>query len=277
MRFGLALAVILAGCYAPQPHAGAPCPDGVCPTGLVCSPATMTCETTAIDARLADSITRDAAIDARVDARPIDGPPPNQPVLRQQKTNYLNTNTQLSVTLDNAPVSGNVLIFVGATVSGGVTITGGGIATWTVAGSSTVNANEEIYYGVTDGSSSTITISRNDTASPIWMNVSEWSGLATSSLLDDSAAKDGTTSPATAGSVTTVAPALLIFGAAEFQPSTFGTPAPGTWTALTQIDGTSVKQNAYYRIEPTPGTYAPSMTETEHEWDAAIAALHYVP
>jgi hypothetical protein len=56
MRGALA-ACLVAGCYSPQPHAGAPCPNGVCPTGLVCSPATMTCETSAttIDAPMIDA------------------------------------------------------------------------------------------------------------------------------------------------------------------------------------------------------------------------------
>jgi hypothetical protein len=273
MRYGLALGVILAGCYAPQPHAGAPCPDGVCPTGLVCSPATMTCETHAIDAGSRDT---SSDIDAMADAR-TDAPPPNPPALRQQKTGYLNASTLLSVTLDTAPVAGNVLVMVGSTVSGPITISGGGIATWSLASQSLVNANAEIYFGVTDGSSSTITISRNDTASPIFMNVSEWTGLATTSLLDDAAANDGTISPASAGSVTTVAPALLVFGAAEFQSGSFGTPAPGTWTALTPVNGLSVIQSVWYRLEPTPGTYTPTVSETEHEWDAALAAFHYVP
>jgi len=40
---------MLAGCYAPRPPAGAHCADGVCPSGLVCSPATQTCELTATD------------------------------------------------------------------------------------------------------------------------------------------------------------------------------------------------------------------------------------
>jgi hypothetical protein len=276
MRLGLALGVILAGCYAPQPHAGAPCPDDICPTGLVCSPATMTCETTAIDAGARDTSSDvDARIDAALDAR-TDAPPPNTPVLRQQKTAYLNANTQLSLTLDMAPVTGNVLIMVGSTVSGPITISGGG-ATWSLASQSLVNANSEIYFGITNGASSTITISRNDTASPIFMHVGEWSGLATSSLLDDAVANDGTTSPASAGSVTTVAPALLVFGAAEFQSGSFGVPTPGTWTALTPVNGSSVIQNAWYRLEPTPGTYTPTVTETEHEWDAALAAFHYVP
>jgi hypothetical protein len=42
----LLAAAALAACYAPAPPSGAPCNDGVCPTGLVCSPATRTCETT---------------------------------------------------------------------------------------------------------------------------------------------------------------------------------------------------------------------------------------
>ena len=65
---GVVVAALLAGCYSPQPHAGAPCPDGYCPTGLVCSPATMTCETSATP--ISDApIMIDAAVDAFV---PID-------------------------------------------------------------------------------------------------------------------------------------------------------------------------------------------------------------
>jgi hypothetical protein len=56
--------VLLAGCYAPAPPAGAPCNDGdTCPAPLVCSPATHTCERTAVTA------------DAAIDTRAIDGPP----------------------------------------------------------------------------------------------------------------------------------------------------------------------------------------------------------
>ena len=60
---------MLGACYAPHPQAGAPCPDGVCPTGRVCSPATRTCEVTAenADARVADA-PPDIAEDANVDA-----------------------------------------------------------------------------------------------------------------------------------------------------------------------------------------------------------------
>jgi hypothetical protein len=40
----------LAACYSPRPSTGAPCPDGVCPAGLICASATQTCELTDLDA-----------------------------------------------------------------------------------------------------------------------------------------------------------------------------------------------------------------------------------
>lgn len=55
----LAAFVSLAGCYDPAPQAGSPCADGGrCPSGLVCSPATQTCEREAqptVDAPSADA------------------------------------------------------------------------------------------------------------------------------------------------------------------------------------------------------------------------------
>lgn len=48
----LAGLLVVSGCFSPSPPAGTPCPNGVCPTGLVCSPASMTCETTAVDASI---------------------------------------------------------------------------------------------------------------------------------------------------------------------------------------------------------------------------------
>ena len=41
---------LLAACYAPHLGTGSPCSEGPCPTNLVCSPATQTCELVAVDA-----------------------------------------------------------------------------------------------------------------------------------------------------------------------------------------------------------------------------------
>ena len=46
----LLIAGLLAGCFDPHPQAGTACPTGACPSPLVCSPATRTCEREATDA-----------------------------------------------------------------------------------------------------------------------------------------------------------------------------------------------------------------------------------
>ncbi|HEV7556114.1 MAG TPA: hypothetical protein VGO00_11690, partial [Kofleriaceae bacterium] len=43
------LLVLVAACYAPTAQSGSPCDPGPCPSGLICSPATHTCEVTAVD------------------------------------------------------------------------------------------------------------------------------------------------------------------------------------------------------------------------------------
>lgn len=69
---GVVAACLLFGCYSPHPQAGAPCPDGVCPTGLVCSPLTQTCETTATSRPDAYDMVLDGPADAPGDGvRPL--------------------------------------------------------------------------------------------------------------------------------------------------------------------------------------------------------------
>ena len=79
----LAAVSLLAGCYSPSPHAGAPCTgNGPCPSGLVCSPASHTCEREAVD----------AAVDAGPDAFVfIDGAP--NPFMYMRRLTIQNTST----------------------------------------------------------------------------------------------------------------------------------------------------------------------------------------
>ena len=70
---GTAFAALLAGCYSPTLPTGAPCTNGVCPRGLVCSPATTTCELAAVDRDAAIDVALDMAFDAPADAA-IDAP-----------------------------------------------------------------------------------------------------------------------------------------------------------------------------------------------------------
>lgn len=266
--------VLLAGCFSPHPQPGAPCADGTCPEGLVCSPASQTCELRANDAAVDDG-TADAEPDARIDA-PIDAPPATAELV-QQNVGYAATGNQLPILLANLPAAGNVLVFVGGCPSARLDSVAGGGATWVRGTYSDVHMNVEAWYGITDGTSATVTASLAGCSGPFWGAVTEWSGLAAAPG-DIATSADGVMSPADPGPLTTThASDLLIFAVTDPGPNLFGMPAPGTWTALQNPIGLFVKQASWYRIVSTTGTYDVQVSETAHQWDAVMIALKIAP
>lgn len=271
--------VVFVGCYAPSAQPGAKCADNkMCPEGLVCSPATGTCEVSATpqDGAVGDD---GMMLDGQIaDAAP-DGPPP-MATLVQQATNQVGAAAMLQVTLPAVPVSGHVLVMIGGTPSGSLdSVTGGG-ATWTRAASSVENTNVETWFGVTDGSSAVVTLARANNFSPMWGLVIEWSGLATTQTLDQAALDNALSNTVSAGSITTThAYDLLVFDATAAAGASFGMPTPGTWTALPNVlAGLSVLQVAWYRVETATGTFAPQVTKTGGgAWDANLVALRIAP
>jgi hypothetical protein len=231
----------------------------------------MTCELHAVDAAV--DTASDAAIDAPIDSAPRDASMLD-PTLVQQGVNYADMATSLSVTLPNLPASGDVLVMIGGDPHLALdSVTGGGVMTWTRAAGSFDNANIELWYGVTNGSNATVTINCASNTLSMGLSVSEWSGLATTNVLDKARATSGLTSPASAGMIATAnAHDLLLFGVANDSPNTFGNPAPGTWLPLTPVTG-NIVQSEWYRVVNATGTYAPAVSETAHAWDAALAAL----
>jgi hypothetical protein len=205
---------------------------------------------------------------------PADGTPG---LYVQQKIGAGN-GTTLTVTLDHAPTNGNVLVIVGADTSNVLTgVTGGG-ATWQHAVQRPGSQNIEIWYGRTDGSSSTVTTSTS-ASGETWMSLSEWSGLSTTSLYEASHAASGTGGLANAGALSTVdAPVLLIFGVAA--RTAIGTNimdvAPGTWTALDSIEAGTITQSEWYRVATMPGPFLPQTMVTS-TWDSGIAAFRVGP
>ena len=206
--------------------------------------------------------------------------------LVQQVTGSSDPATTLEATLPAPPTSGHVLVMVGAAETAVLaSVSGGGVTTWKVAARSNRYQNVEIWYGVTDGSSSTVTIkcvtSCTTTQGPMWMSLGEWSGLATTSLFETGNAANGTASAAlpgvaNAGAITTIdAPDLLIFGVVDH--GTISTQVTGgQWTALEPISLGSVAQSAWYQIVSTTGQFAAETAVTSN-WDAAIAAFRIAP
>jgi hypothetical protein len=279
----LVVAVVCAGCYAPHPQAGSPCMTGVCPEGLVCSPATATCEVTAVP------VPHDAApdgtpvVDGRLgdaapplpDATPVDAAP-TVPVLVQQITAHIDTGATVSAALPNPTQAGDVLMMIGGNPQGGlISVTGGGVASWTRLARSTANVNIEIWIGVTAGSSDSVVIALPGANAPNTLWLGEWSGLTTT--LDGMATGNGTTSPAHTPTLGLAnARELVVFAVADGQGNAFGTPAPGAWTAAMPVNSTFVNQAEWYAIV-NGGAVGPAVSETASNWDAALVALRIAP
>ena len=217
----------------------------------------------------------DALSDALSDAFVSQGPA----LVQQATASAPNTNAPVAAMLSSPPISGHLLVMVGAAEHGGLsTVTGGGVPTWTRATRSVTNSNVEIWYGVTDGSSATVAITFPAFTLPIWMAVSEWSGMASANVLDGARSTAGTTSPASAGALaTTHAHDLLIFAVTDNTPNTFGAPTQGAWTAMTGVTAAPLVQATWYREVAATGSYNPTVTETGHGWDAAAAAFRVAP
>src|SRR2546428_5907875 len=190
--------------------------------------------------------------------------------------------SSLTVTLPASTTVGNVLIMVGANWCTGINSpTGGGVTTWQRAAYSTSNTNLEIWYGPVDTASATgVTATVTACTGGMWMNLTEWSGLSVA--VDTAAARSGTTSPASALAITTTnANDLLVFGVADSSGNTYGSPTlgntPGPWTAMTAITTPAAQASWYQNLSATATNVQPTVTETQHAWDAAIAAFKACP
>ena len=211
------------------------------------------------------------------DTRTADAPPSTASLVQTANATSAQAG-QLSATFSALPASGDLLVMVGAYPGSSLVSTSGGGATWTRAAISAMNANIELWYGVTDGTSSTITITSNDPTNEIRMSISEWTGLATTNAVDQAIATFGTNSPASAGGFTTGTTVdLVIFAASDREPNTFGAPTGASWTELDTATDTTYTETAWWTLAPPITTLAPDVTETFHHWEALLVAFRLAP
>ncbi len=196
-------------------------------------------------------------------------------VVQQAVASADNTNSTVTATLPARPAAGDLLVMIGGNSRGGLTsVSGGGVSNWTRATRSLTNVNIELWYGISDGTSAAIAIACPASNDPIWELVTEWSGAASVSVLDAASSAAGTSSPASAGDTPVTTGELALFAVADLTPTTFGTPAPVSWTALMPASTSTTTQQAWYAVAASTGTLAPTVSETAHSWDAAIASFH---
>jgi hypothetical protein len=193
--------------------------------------------------------------------------------------------TSVTPTLSTGITAGDALILVigdqssnSAIVS---SVSGGGV-TWAKATStgSTTNGDAEIWYGLNSSGTSgstVITVTVSGSTNVQIADVSEWSGVATSSALDKSAHANGSSASISAGSVTPSQSGELIVSDAylAYLNSSTVTPTNG-FTSLTELPG----QTGYYRGygaylgDATATSISTTWTEPgSGSWSAAIASF----
>ena len=262
----LAFAVV-AGCYSPTPPAGAPCSlDGQCPTGLQCSPASMTCELHAVDAPRSPDDAPAIQSDARaIDARPIDAPRVPWTLVQSGATS--------GSTISIQPTTAGDLIVVAVQVDGGATVTSitdsAGAGYTPASGARGTDDNDdvsiEIWYasGALAGAT-TITVTSTSTAAVVMWEVSGIRALlpldAASALNSQAASTDVLGAPITTTqlgdfvvSVAIVANSVSAIHAGNAFTNDYKTKANG-WAHLTS--------NA-----APPGAY-------QAEWDQPMAGTY---
>lgn len=197
----------------------------------------------------------------------------------QQTTAHATAANAVTATLAQAPASQDVLVVVGGAEKAPLTsIVGGGVASWNRASYSTVYENVEIWYGVTAGTDPLITIRCEEgcATGPMWMAVSEWSGVSAASPFEVGTGSAGTGASASPGAIQTLAaPDLLVFAVSDTTDIGL-TPMPAGWSPLAQVSFGSIVQRQWYAIAPTPGSYTAAVDATS-SWDAAIAAFELAP
>src|SRR5262249_47750194 len=175
VRANLAFAIAAAGCYQPTPAAPCTvsCDHGACPAAFECGMDNF-CHAPGGGGCTTDASIADAPADS-VDAMATG------PGLLQEAIGSRSMTDSVIATLGMLPHDGNVLVMIGANSAGQLqTVTGGGVAAWTRADRSLQCPNTEIWFGVTNGGSESVTIMGGDPTGNAWLWVGEWSGLDTS-------------------------------------------------------------------------------------------------
>lgn len=204
---------------------------------------------------------------------------PTTALVQQQTASSLSA-LRIDATLPALPENGHMLVVIGATDRSNLaTPTGGGVGTWMRATFSVIQSNIEIWYGVTDGSSATVTIAcACADAGNMRLLVTEWSGIIAKNTVENSAGTSGTVSnPAATLMLSTLdSRDLLVFGVSLYGSIGSTATGDGTWSALDSVSVGSAMQSGWYQLVDQPGSYSATVPVTA-SWDAVIAAFRTQP
>lgn len=195
------------------------------------------------------------------------------------------TTGSATATLGSGVTSGNLLVAcIGfdTSVSAVSSVTGGNVTWSQVAIAQPIkpagNGGVAIWQGINSsggGTSIVVTVNASDNVN---FNVSEWSGIATSSPLDGSAVTatltTGSTSPATGNYTSTNANDLIIANCGFHDAATMSTRPGSPWTSLTDGGTVGIGTGESYQIVSSTGTYSATWTiSTSTYWGAIICGF----
>jgi acid phosphatase type 7 len=187
--------------------------------------------------------------------------------LVQQKVASGNTGT-LPATLTSSSTPGNALVAVVALAAGSsasvVSVTDSAGATWTrgpVGFLTGVNSRVEIWYRL-DATSVTSVTATLSAAKSAAVNVTEWSGVASSSAVDGSLAGNGASATTvTTPSLATTNATDLVIGAINYPVTATSTLSSGPFISLSDLNAsTSVHGRAAYALTSAAGSFQASWT-----------------
>ncbi len=186
--------------------------------------------------------------------------------------------TSFNVTI-TAPTNGNLLILEFGTILSTThitSITQTNVSNWTKADASATNRDVEVWYAENVSSAgTTVTVNLNQSATgTTGANVSEYSGMATSSSLDGHQINNGNNGTPTTASLTPTQGREMLLVAVSRLGGAYAT-GPSTGSAsFVRLTAPDVRTEASYAIvNPTSGSYTTSWTAGSGTWDNVIASF----
>jgi hypothetical protein len=180
--------------------------------------------------------------------------------------------SNMSVSFNSSNTAGNFLIVTGTAARPASTLTISDTLgnSYTAAMGPVTDTVQNVtvyiwYVANCKGGASTVTITPSGTAA-LEIHVSEWSGLAASSTVDQIASNTGTGTSVSSGPQTTTANGELIFGYGWV----LNTASAGAgFTPISLVNGDLDE----YQIQPASGSIAATFTQTSGTWFAAMVTF----
>ena len=202
-----------------------------------------------------------------------------QSKLAVDQTSATNSTSFTATLLDSTPTTGNLLtatLHWNGTTPTDSALTGGVSGSWTRAKQITTNRVTEIWYGYSDGSAPSVTVSYSKSSNIRTLRGQEWAGAKTSSPLDGAGnSNSGTsTTPATGDITITDAGSAILAAWTVATNTTVASGPTNSFTFLDQSGSNNGNNNAAYRIPGATGTYSTGCTNNDNKaWSAAIVAF----